>query len=261
MTWVVDSSGTQTATGSGTEDTLATVTTVGEYCLSVDTNAMVNGDLTTIKIYDRVDGTNYRLAYSGTYQHVQICAAKESPIIYITSAIKVSITQSAGTGRAFEQLRWNSIFNLNLGLENAGFDGRHWVYFPEQEVCFFRIGYFHNFSSFSAPKGKQSLYAEVSYSGNKPAAKAALVKRIKGDLKKAGIRLRESQVLAQDINDITYGYPIYDKNYKAARGAIMSFLKKNDIVPCGRYGSWRYMSMEDSILDGKAAAEAAGSLK
>ena len=101
MTWVVDSSGTKTATGSGTEDTLATVTTVGEYVLAVDTNAMVNGDLTRIKVYDRVDGTNYRLAYEAAYQHVQICTAKLSPQIPITSGIKVSITQDAGTGRDY----------------------------------------------------------------------------------------------------------------------------------------------------------------
>ncbi len=167
----------------------------------------------------------------------------------------------ARTGRAFEKLRWNSIFNLNLGLENEDFDGRHWVYFPGKETCFFRIGYFHNFSSLSAPKGTQSLYAEVSYSGNRPKEKAVLVKRIKADLKKAGICLKKSRVLAQDVHDITYGYPIYDKNYKAARESIISFLHNNDIVACGRYGSWRYMSMEDSILDGKSVAEKVGGLQ
>jgi len=29
----------------------------------------------------------------------------------------------------------------------------------------------------------------------------------------------------------------------------------NNIIPCGRYGSWRYFSMEDAILDGKQVAD------
>jgi len=35
----------------------------------------------------------------------------------------------------------------------------------------------------------------------------------------------------------------------------MNFLKSNGIWSIGRYGSWKYMSMEDTMLEGKAAAE------
>jgi len=158
--------------------------------------------------------------------------------------------------KAFKGLRWNSIFNLNLGV-NSNHDAlkRHWIYFPQKESCFFRVGFPHNFSSDLAPRGKGSLYAEVSYSDRKPIHKRKVISKITQDLKKCGLLSSKSKICAKDINDIEYGYPIYDRRYKAAREKILSFLNENGIFPCGRYGSWKYMSMEDAILDGKRVAE------
>ena len=154
-----------------------------------------------------------------------------------------------------KKLRWNSIFNLNLGIERRDFFGRHWIYFPQKEVSFFRLGFFHNFSSFLAPRDKSSLYIELSYSRDKPIDKSDITSHIKEDLKKVGILTAQDKICAQDINDIKYGYPIYDKNYREAREIILEYLSRNNIIPCGRYGSWRYFSMEDTILDGKRIAE------
>jgi protoporphyrinogen oxidase len=64
-------------------------------------------------------------------------------------------------------------------------------------------------------------------------------------------------MLVEDTNDIKYGYPIYDSNYSKSRGEILEFLAQNNIMPCGRYGSWRYLSMEDAILDGRDVARRA----
>jgi len=150
-----------------------------------------------------------------------------------------------------KKLRWNSIFNLNLGIGQNDYSGRHWIYFPEKEICFFRVGFFNNFSSCLAPEGKSSMYAEVSYFQEKPIDKSKIILRIKKDLKKVGLLTADTKIYAQDINDIKYGYPIYDKNYGPARERILGFLLNKNIIPCGRYGSWRYMSIEESILDGR----------
>ena len=155
----------------------------------------------------------------------------------------------------FKKLRWNSIFNLNLGVEGACQEGRHWVYFPHKETVFFRVGFFHNFSSNIVPGGKSALYAEVAYSKNKPINKNKIVLRIINDLKACGILGKQNKVSVLDINDIKYGYPIYDKYYSVATAAIKEFLSENNIIACGRYGNWQYMSMEDAILDGKRAAD------
>lgn len=157
--------------------------------------------------------------------------------------------------KAIKMLRWNSIFNINLGIEASPRDKKHWIYFPQRGISFFRVGFFHNFSAKLTPSGKSSLYTEVSYSKNKPLDKKGIVSRVLNDLKENGILKSPKQIIARDINDIKYGYPIYDKNYRRARGAVIKFLLGNDVIPCGRYGSWRYMSMEDVILDGKKIAD------
>lgn len=151
----------------------------------------------------------------------------------------------------FKKLRWNSIFNLNLGIDRRDLTGRHWLYFPQEDLCFFRIGFFHNFSSYLAPSDKSSLYIEVAYSKDNPIEKNKIIPRIKDDLKKIGLLREENQICCQQVNDIKYGYPIYDINYSEAKKGILSYLIRRNVIPCGRYGSWRYISMEDSILDGK----------
>lgn len=155
----------------------------------------------------------------------------------------------------FKKLRWNSIFNLNLGIEGAIQEGRHWVYFPHKETVFFRIGFFHNFSNNTVPCGKGAIYTEVAYSKNRPINKNKIIPRIMNDLKACGILGKKNKASVLDINDIKYGYPIYDKNYLRATSAIKEFLLHNNIIACGRYGNWKYMSMEDAMLDGRQAAD------
>jgi protoporphyrinogen oxidase len=157
----------------------------------------------------------------------------------------------------FKKLRWNSIFNLNLGIEGTCQEGRHWIYFPHKETVFFRVGFFHNFSNQASPRGMSSIYTETAYPQNKPLDKNKIVQKVINDLKASGILGKKNRVSVLDINDIKYGYPIYDKHYLRATSAIREFLLRNNIIACGRYGSWKYMSMEDAILDGKEAADRA----
>lgn len=161
----------------------------------------------------------------------------------------------SGIVRSVKKLKWNSIFNLNLGINANDESGRHWVYFPERELSFFRIGFYNNFSSHISPPGLTSLYIEVSYSWDRPIDKTDIISRVETDLKDAGLLSGMEQVCCRDTNDITYGYPIYDMHYSDARGKIMKYLLEKNIFGCGRYGSWRYFSMEDALLDGKEAAQ------
>ncbi|MBM3245671.1 MAG: hypothetical protein FJZ15_07785, partial [Candidatus Omnitrophica bacterium] len=179
------------------------------------------------------------------------------PLPEAPGLIKNMPTQIAAN---FKKLRWNSIFVLNLGLDKVGRQDTHWIYFPGEETCFFRIGFAHNFSPYAAPKGKTSLYAEVAYSKEMPLDKDYAAGQVKKHLSDAGIISKGSKLIAEDKNDISYGYPIYDFSYRLARKKAIGYLEEKGILCCGRYGSWKYMSMEDSILDGKRVAQAAGGL-
>lgn len=104
MAVTVEDSGTQTATIS-TEHTLSTKSTAKVFILLVDTNAMANGDILELRVYTiLLSGGTERVAYEATYAHVQVEPTKISiplPATGQTNGLKVTLKQTAGTGRAF----------------------------------------------------------------------------------------------------------------------------------------------------------------
>ena len=153
----------------------------------------------------------------------------------------------------FGKLRWNSILNVNFGLKAKAEFLRNWVYFPEPEFSFYRVGFYHTFSPHLAPLGRASLYAELAYPMNHMPDQERLIGLIKRDLKKSGLVVPDD-FCVQDINNIRYGYPIYDHNYQQSVKGLTDYLHSKHIFPCGRYGSWRYFSMSDTVLDGQKVA-------
>lgn len=86
----------------GTEHTLATDTSNRTYVLVVDLNAMVAGDTTELRIYTipRSAGTE-RLAYLETFTGVQSAPIAYSVPVPADISCKVTLKQTAGTGRAY----------------------------------------------------------------------------------------------------------------------------------------------------------------
>ena len=100
MSWTTDSSGTQAATVT-TEHTLAEPTTNATYVCEADLVNLVNGDTVELRVYSKLDATNYRLAWKATYQHAQAVLAAISPPISSLTQLKFTLKQTAGTGRNF----------------------------------------------------------------------------------------------------------------------------------------------------------------
>jgi protoporphyrinogen oxidase len=59
---------------------------------------------------------------------------------------------------------------------------------------------------------------------------------------------------------IDWAYVIFDHAYYAALELIRPFLAEARIFSTGRYGGWQYGSMEDALLQGRAAAREAAEL-
>jgi protoporphyrinogen oxidase len=153
------------------------------------------------------------------------------------------------------RLRHVSVFNLNLGIDRGNISDKHWIYFPENKFIFYRVGFFSNFSNQIAPGEKSSLYAEVSYTKDKPLKYQLnkLKRKIIQDLNRTGILKKDDRILAEKYYNIKYAYPVCSKN--TFTKVIDEFLKSHNIYSIGRYGSWRYLSMEESIIQGKLTAE------
>lgn len=156
---------------------------------------------------------------------------------------------------ACRKLRYASVYNVNLGVKRQQISDKHWIYFPEEEFIFYRIGFMSNFSPYMSPKGMSSIYAEISHSKNRPINKKNILERVIEDLTKCDILKPTDEIVTKCILDIKYGYVLYDKSYRKSIDVIHNYLKDNNIYSNGRYGGWEYSTMEDAILAGKKLAD------
>ncbi len=156
---------------------------------------------------------------------------------------------------SMSKLRYISVLNINLGIDRENVIPYHWVYFPERNKPFYRIGSTSNFSETVAPKGTSALFVEISLRSD--------VTHDIQQLTDSAIRaLRESLILRQDDRLLTvypvllkYAYVIYNSDRKKTVERIQNHLSKRNVYSFGRYGSWIYSSMEDAVLQGKEFAE------
>jgi protoporphyrinogen oxidase len=163
---------------------------------------------------------------------------------------KPDLVRAAG-GR----LRHNSVLSVNLGVEGRELSPYNWVYFPEPEFCFYRLGFPSNSSPRVAPPGASSVTAEVAFSAARPLDRAATVRQVKADLERIGILRRGDRIGVEAVFEIPCAYVLYDHARRGAVDSIQAYLKSRGILSVGRYGAWEYSSMEDAITGGREAAE------
>lgn len=156
---------------------------------------------------------------------------------------------------AARSLRWTSVMCINLGIERPQWTDKTWIYFPEKEFPFYRIGFQSNLSKHMVPRGCSSLYIEVSHKPEKkPNLKKTLAETIKG-IRRADILRHEDKIININVSALPFAYVVYDAQRTPAVNCIQQFLSKHGIISTGRYGGWKYSYMEEAILDGKKAAE------
>ena len=153
-------------------------------------------------------------------------------------------------------LKYLSVLDMNLGIRSDVLPDQHWIYFPEPQMPFYRAGFYSHFSPSSAPPKAASLYVELSYLPGSPLDRESIAQSVYRELQACGMVQSRDEIVVEDMVDIPYAYVVYDDERKKSLPKIISYLKKHDVFSIGRYGGWEYMSMEDTLLQGKAVAEA-----
>jgi UDP-galactopyranose mutase len=161
----------------------------------------------------------------------------------------------ASVREAAKRLINNSIYIINIGVDRPDLSDQHWIYYDGDEP-FHRIHFPSNLSKFNTPKGAGVVSAEIAYSRFRPLNTENLFELTVDKLKSAGILRPSDKIIYQNITDLKFAYVIFDKNRQASVNKIRSFLRKNDIETCGRFGEWGYLWTDQTILSGKRAAEA-----
>ncbi len=150
---------------------------------------------------------------------------------------------------ATAKLRCTSLRYMNLGIARPDVLGNvQWLYVPEPQYPFYRVGSFSNAVASLAPAGKSSLYVEVA--ANSPASDTEVIASVRQFLRERGWLQSDAEVEVEQIRHIRYGYVVFDRHYFASRQAILDYLGAAGVASRGRYGSWVYASMEDAMWDG-----------
>lgn len=166
-----------------------------------------------------------------------------------SSVVPAEIIEAAG------KLRANSVFYFDVAIKGEPKEHQdyHWIYFPEKEFPFYRVGSYSAVERSLAPPGHRSYYVEFGHVG------ALDTKRFEqpmiDGLRKVGIIEDEDQLLFCEANVLDPAYVLFDEHYSSSRKKILDWLAASGVISVGRYGRWQYNAMEDALLEGKEAAE------
>jgi len=157
--------------------------------------------------------------------------------------------------RIGEKLRAVRVLNISLGVDRQGVSGAHWIYFPEKEYSFYRVGFPSNLSEGLAPRGCSSLYVERSLLRDEPFDPDEATARAVEDLRRTGILWRGDRLVYRRVSVLDPAYVIYDRFRAQNLPAAHRALNEAGIFSTGRFGSWEYSSMEGAIKAGMELAE------
>jgi protoporphyrinogen oxidase len=156
--------------------------------------------------------------------------------------------------RLASQLVYNRVVTVNIGAKRARTHGVHWVYVPDESVPFQRYSVPSNFSDDCAPPGAAVITTETSFDRRAPIDLNDLLRRTIASLDEMGV-LRASDVVVAVPRVIDPAYVVPTLGAKEVVQELLHELRELGIQSCGRFGSWEYLNMDQSILSGKEAAE------
>ena len=170
-------------------------------------------------------------------------------LLAITRGLPAGLPEIGGRLRAVR------VLNISLGVDREGISGAHWIYFPEPDYSFYRVGFPSNLSSALAPRGCSSLYVERSLLRDEPFDAAEAMATAVEDLRRAGILWKGDRPIYRRLSVLDPAYVIYDRFRADNLPRVHDALNAVGIHSAGRFGAWEYSSMEGAIKTGMELAE------
>lgn len=161
---------------------------------------------------------------------------------------------------AANELEHNGVYMVGIGYETTLKDDRSWMYFPQENLPFYRATNFAKYSPGNVPDGDTSRYSsymtEVSHSRYKPESLDGLGERVAEGLRLAGLVEGRPRVASIHTEDLDYAYPVPTLGRDSALKTIQPWLMQHGIYSRGRFGSWKYEigNMDHAVKMGVDAA-------
>lgn len=192
------------------------------------------------------------VAFSNGHQEKYETLVTTMPLDILLRSLKEKT--NTNLAKAAEKLECNSVVNLNWGINRPNLSHKHWIYYPEHQYPFYRIGFPHNFAEGMAPEGCSSLYAEFSHVGKSKTFVQKQLTATKEAIKKL-FTINTNDIATEAILYIPHAYVLYTHWREKNIHKLHARLREQDIYSVGRYGEWKYSSMQEAVLDGKKIAE------
>ena len=171
----------------------------------------------------------------------------------ISSAPLVALLDMCGAFYDAAVLSHNKVQVFNLGFDSKGPPNVHWIYYPQRDLSFYRVGFYDNIFG----SDRMSLYVEVGLPWDAELSedeRGALKARVLADLQTCGVLTNQTLVASHDVLlDPAYVHVTTQSNSEAT--ARRELLAAEDVHSIGRYGAWTYCSIEDNIVEARALAE------
>ncbi len=151
-----------------------------------------------------------------------------------------------------DTLEYNAMKIAFLTLKNNPDSDHFAVYVPDDKVLFHRMC-FTNYVKHS-PKNEYGVMMEITYDGRSKfsLSNEEILKKCKEDLIYMNLA-KEEDFIGGEVQDIPYGYVVYDIDYPKKMN-IINKLNSNNFYLAGRFGSFRYLNMDAVFDDAKKIA-------
>jgi len=121
----------------------------------------------------------------------------------------------------------------------------HWLYFPQHEFIFYRVGSYTPFLPIGRPS-VHAFYVEVSLA--RSTSSKGVARRIFSDLRRIAFIPSSAAIAAYDELVLDYAHPIPYLGSAQKVSALHRELSADGVFCIGRFGLWSYLSIEDCIL-------------
>jgi protoporphyrinogen oxidase len=171
----------------------------------------------------------------------------------ISTAPLVALLDMCGVAYDSSVLSHNKVQVFNLGFDSKGPQNVHWIYYPQRELSFYRVGFYDNIFG----SERMSLYVEVGLPWDADLTedeRGALKARVLADLQTCGVLTNQTLVASHDVLlDPAYVHITTQSNSESV--ARRELLAAEDVHSIGRYGAWTYCSIEDSMIEARQLAD------
>lgn len=149
-----------------------------------------------------------------------------------------------------KMLSYNKVLVFNIGFEKAGNNKEHWIYIPDKDVNFYRVGFYNNILN----EDKLSMYIEIGYSKDANIDIDGEFQRTKENLEKCGIT-ENNKIVDYEAIVMDPAYVHIKEDTSELIREYMHKINQKSVYSIGRYGAWTYCSMEDAMIVAKELAD------